>query len=176
MYPQAQVIPLTKSYRSTYEIMRFAASMLHAGDSDRQDNPGQQRDDDAGIFLRHGKESTVITDANPAQAVLGLLDGLSSDYNTVGILLPTISEAKAFHSQFKNMLPKGNTPRPLNLINAESQIFPKGIMVMAASFAKGLEFDAVICPAFKQPQTSREQKLFYLICTRALHELFLICA
>ncbi|MCL2576627.1 MAG: hypothetical protein FWE27_01060 [Defluviitaleaceae bacterium] len=167
LYPQAQVIPLTKSYRSTYEIMRFAASLLGTSETDNDTQ-------DPGIFLRNGREPVIEQSTNPAQMALEILGKLSSNYNTVGILLPTIGEAKVFHSQFKKLLPQGNTPRPLNLINAESQILPKGIMVMAASFAKGLEFDVVICPAFKQPQTLREQKLFYLICTRALHELFLI--
>jgi DNA helicase-2/ATP-dependent DNA helicase PcrA len=162
LYPKAEVIPLTKSYRSTYEIMSFAASLL------QQESPS--------TFLRHGEEVLIKQSANPSEAVLEILGGLSSDYNTVGILLPTIAEAKAFHAEFKKSYPKGNTPRPLNLITAESQSFPAGIMVIAAPFAKGLEFDAVICPAYKPPQSLNKRKLMYLICTRALHRLFLVSA
>ncbi|MCL2224348.1 MAG: AAA family ATPase [Defluviitaleaceae bacterium] len=168
IYPQAQVIPLTKSYRSTYEIMSFAASLLNPLAHDGGTSA------DSAIFLRHGDEPVFLTTPDPSQAALKILSELPDDFNTVGILLPTISEAKAFYSQFKKLLPTGNTPRPLSLIGAESQISAKGIMVMAASFAKGLEFDAVICPAFAHPKTTREQKLFYLICTRALHKLFLL--
>jgi len=160
LYPQAEAIPLTKSYRSTYEIMRFAASIL------QQEEPN--------TFIRHGEEPIIKKSASPVAAVLEILGTLSSDYNTVGILLPTISEAKAFHAEFKKSYPKGNTPRPLNLINAESTGFSQGLMVMAAPFAKGLEFDVVICPAYKEPQCIKEQKLMYLICTRALHRLFLV--
>lgn len=156
LYPQAEVIPLTKSYRSTYEIMRFAA----------QEEPN--------AFLRHGDEPTIKETANPIKAVLEILGGLSSDYNTVGIILPTSGEAKSFHTAFKKSFPKGNTPRPLNYITSESTGFSQGIMIMAAPFAKGLEFDVVICPAYFTPKSPREQKLFYLICTRALHQLFLL--
>ena len=163
LYPQAQVIPLTKSYRSTYEIMKFAAAFL-----------GCETTSEPSIFLRHGEEPVIKEGADPIATVLDVLGGLSDEYNTVGILLPTISEAKAFYAQFKKSFPKNNAPRPLNLITAETQSFPKGIMVIAAPFVKGLEFDVVICPAFRQPQSPREQKLFYLICTRALHKLVLV--
>jgi DNA helicase-2/ATP-dependent DNA helicase PcrA len=161
IYPQAQVIALTKSYRSTYEIMNFAAALL-----------GQKNENAA--FLRHGEEPTILQSANPPQKVLQILETLPDDFNTVGVILPTIEEAKAFHTQLKKLLPAGNTPRPLCLIGAESQLLPAGIMVLAAPFAKGLEFDTVICPAYAPPTTPRQRKLFYLICTRALHRLYLI--
>ncbi|MCL2197606.1 MAG: UvrD-helicase domain-containing protein [Defluviitaleaceae bacterium] len=160
LYPQAQIIPLTKSYRSTYEIMNFAAQLIG------QENPG--------AFLRNGEAPTIIENPDPIAATLDILTTLSPDYNTVGILLPTQSEAVAFYEKFKNHFPKENAPRPLNFINADSAAFPKGIMIMAAAFAKGLEFDVVICPAFIQPQTTAQQKLMYLICTRSLHRLFLV--
>jgi DNA helicase-2/ATP-dependent DNA helicase PcrA len=160
LYPQAEAIALTKSYRSTFEIMSFAAELI-----------GQKSPD---TFIRHGEEPQIISAADPVAATLKILTTLPDAYNTVGILLPTIAEAKAFHTAFKKFFPKNNTPRPLKLINAESQSFSQGILIMAAPFAKGLEFDTVICPAYRKPQNQREQKLFYLICTRALHKLFLI--
>ena len=160
LYPKAEVIPLTKSYRSTYEIMKFAASLLD------QEEPN--------TFLRHGEAPTFIQNESQITAVLQILGTLSEDYNTVGILLPTQAEATAFHAQFKNAYPKANTPRPLNLIHADSNSFQTGIMVMAVPFAKGLEFDVVIYPNYSPPKSQREQKLLYLVCTRALHRLFLV--
>ncbi|MDR0273008.1 MAG: helicase, partial [Clostridiales bacterium] len=152
LYPQAEVIPLTKSYRSTFEIMRFAASILN-------------KNEEPNTFLRHGEEVVVSKNTNPAEEVIKILRELPPNYNTVGILLPTIAEAKSFHEKIKSHA---------KLIDAESNNFEQGIMVMAAPFAKGLEFDVVICPAFKTPKDFKEQKLFYLICTRALHRLFVI--
>jgi DNA helicase IV len=164
LYPNARAIPLTKSYRSTFEIMSFATSLL-----------GNDAATEKSVFLRHGREPAFdqIIKGEQTAKTLEILGTLPDDFNTVGILLPTIKEAKAFYNEFKKSFPKNNAPRPLIHINAESGSFPPGIMVMAASFAKGLEFDAVICPNFRKPQTPDERKLMYLICTRALHRLYL---
>lgn len=159
LYPRAEVFALTKSYRSTFEIMKFAAGILN------EETPH--------TFLRHGEPPEIKKAANPAASAFEILATLPDDFNTVGILLPTIGEAKSFHAAFKKIYPKNNTPRPLRLVNHETQNFSAGVMVMAAAFAKGLEFDAVICPAYRPAQNAREQKLFYLIATRALHRLFL---
>ncbi|MCL2357070.1 MAG: UvrD-helicase domain-containing protein [Defluviitaleaceae bacterium] len=187
LYPKAEVFALTKSYRSTYEIMNFAAEILGAnsdasflrhgeppsltpGTRDGSDTtPGASNSGDT--FSRSRAESA---DAQKARYALETLQTLPDEFNTVGILLPTIGEAKKFFAEIKKIFPKGNTPRPLKFINADAQNFSAGVMVMAAAFAKGLEFDAVICPAYSPPQTEREKKLFYLICTRALHRLFLL--
>jgi DNA helicase-2/ATP-dependent DNA helicase PcrA len=164
LYPKAQAIPLTKSYRSTYEIMNFATALL--GENAQKS-----------VFLRHGEEPQIIKSEPFDQIIkstLEILTNMPENFNTVGILLPTIAEAKNFYTAFKKHFPKNNAPRPLLHITAESASFPPGIMVMAASFAKGLEFDAVICPNFFTPTTPNQQKLMYLICTRALHRLYLI--
>jgi DNA helicase-2/ATP-dependent DNA helicase PcrA len=153
LYPNAKAIPLSKSYRSTFEIMKFAASVI-----------GQE---EPNTFLRNGEAPVIKTCNNPANTVMDILGGLSSDYNTVGILFAAIGEAKEFYTQFKKIFPKNNAPRPLKYI-AETGSFGQGIMVMAAPFAKGLEFDVVIAYC-----NASEKKLMYLMCTRALHKLFI---
>ena len=161
LYPKAEVVRLTKSYRSTYEIMSFAAGVLNRAEPS--------------AFIRHGEKPWIIQNPDPIKAVLSILSRLPADYNTVGILLPTATEAKKFHSRLKTSYPKGNTPRPLMLIAGESHNFTPGIMVMAAPMAKGLEFDTVICPGYEQNfDGANGAKLLYLICTRALHRLYLI--
>jgi len=218
LYPSAEVVALTKSYRSTFEIMTFAAGLLDAGNGTVVDGKADIADDSASneaasnesvsnetannksangetpaqsnVFLRHGEPPTVIqlaggkgdatssavaataTTADTAYATMKILGELPDEYNTVGILLPTIAEAREFFAAFKKLYPKNNTPRPLKHITGDAASFAKGVMVMAAPLVKGLEFDAVICPAFRR--TPRDGKLFYLICTRALHRLFLI--
>jgi len=157
LYPQAEVIPLTKSYRSTYEIMRFASKIL-----------GKE---EPNTFVRHGEEPTIIENRDPVAAVMDIT--LPEEYNTVGILLPTISEARGFYDRLKKVWPKHQ--RPLQLIAGEYHDFAPGVMVIAAPFAKGLEFDVVICPGHTAENTdARKVKLLYLIYTRALHRLYLI--
>ncbi|MCL2456322.1 MAG: hypothetical protein FWD19_02085, partial [Defluviitaleaceae bacterium] len=156
LYPNAKALPLTKSYRSTFEIMKLAAKILG--------------DDEPDSFLRSGEPPTILH-GDFVTETLKILGALSSDYNTVGILFSTNSEAKNFYSAFKKNFPKENTPRPLKFISDENGNFGAGIMIMAAPFAKGLEFDIVIACGI----SSASKKLQYLICTRALHKLFLIC-
>ena len=169
LYPQAEVIPLTKSYRSTYEIMRFAAGILN------QEEPN--------TFVRHGEEPAIIQSADTVATVIDILNELPSEYNTIGILFPTIRQAKDFHGCLKKVYSSATgKQRDLRLVAGESYDFAPGVMVIAAPFAKGLEFDTVIYPAYTgnqpnatfDPDDFRKQKLLYLICTRALHRLYLI--
>jgi len=163
LYPTAQGIPLSKSYRSTFEINSFAAQFLPNG------NEGAS-------YTRHGKEPQVIQTTNQPQAIMEILQTLPDSYKTVGILLPTAASATAFHRQMAKVYPANNTPRPLQLIASEDNDFAPGVMVMAVPFAKGLEFDAVICPGYGSADFDGElgRRLMYLICTRALHELYLL--
>ena len=168
LYPTAQNIQLNKSYRSTFEINNFASQFL----------PVNSYNDDAS-YMRHGKEPEIVTVPNPDsvfEAILQILQHMPESYNTLGILLPTAASAKAFYKKMVNYYPKNNPFRPLKFIANEDTDFSAGVMVMAVPFAKGLEFDAVICPEYGSPSFEGElgQRLMYLICTRALHELYLI--
>ena len=159
LYPTAQSIPLSKSYRSTFEINSFAAQFL--------DNP-----DPNTSYTRHGDPPQVIATSDPAAAVQEILPQLPDSYSTVGIILPTAREAKEFHDLLKKS--KSNPLRPLQLIATEDADFAPGVMVMAVPFAKGLEFDVVICPGYAPPESGLQKRILYLMCTRALHRLYLL--
>jgi DNA helicase IV len=159
LYPKAQTIPLSKSYRSTYEINRFAQGILRS----QPDN-----EPDSSLYMRHGEEPEIIETTDPCTAVYAILNRLPKEYKTVGILLSDTKKACAFHGKLKKNNPVPNL-HEVTLINSADNRFAPGIMVMAVPFAKGLEFDAVICPEYGQI----DGKLLYLICTRALHRLFL---
>ncbi|MCL2499747.1 MAG: UvrD-helicase domain-containing protein [Defluviitaleaceae bacterium] len=160
IYPHAQVIPLSKSYRSTYEINRFAQGILHTQ---------SEADADSSLYMRHGDAPEIIETSDPYAAVFDILARLPKEYKTVGILLSDTKNACAFHTQLiKNNSDANRTE--VKLINTSESRFAPGTMVMAVPFAKGLEFDAVICPEYGRIGG----KLFYLICTRALHRLYLI--
>ena len=180
LYSGAEVIPLTTSYRSTYEISRFAAGVL-----------GLPK---ASLYQRHGDEPQIIDAENCVATVAGLIDKLPETFNTVGILLSDIKKAEKFYNELKGELSGGlsgkladrshgshgshvelnkpsiNKATSVTLISNRTGIFEPGIMVMAVPFAKGLEFDAVICPEYD----TLPPKLLYLVATRALHQLYLL--
>jgi len=172
IYNKATVIPLTKSYRSTYEISRFALNILEP----KSNQPQETILSDDTLFVRHGEEPAIIKTNDPIKATLELIQNLPESYNTIGILLSRVKQAKSFYAQLKEVYQQDNSPRPLTLIADAKGNFLPGVMVMAVPFAKGLEFDAVICPEYGLEvfQGHMGRKLLYLICTRALHRLYLL--
>jgi len=190
-YPKAQVIPLTTSYRSTYEISRFAANVLNEGMA----SPSN-------LYMRHGDEPEIVKAKNPAIAVWDIINALPPEYNTVGILLSTAKAARKFYGELEtqdqelqDQESSGCAPSTSSLQEASTSSlrgaerrsnpqliastnanFGPGIMVMALPYAKGLEFDAVICPEYGDTIFEGEfgRKMLYLICTRALHRLYLV--
>jgi len=234
-YPRAQVVPLTTSYRSTYEISRFAASVLSAGASNDDESAGNidadsgayasdsaKADDsttfinntpinsasinnspvEASLYKRSGKEPAIIQSSNPASTTWEILATLPKEYKTVGILLSTAREARRFHDEMLATQPQTqphsadtdtltapvsaessptdktltHPTQQLKLIASTNASFTTGTMVMALPYAKGLEFDAIICPEYNQPvfEGNFGRKMLYLICTRALHRLYMI--
>jgi len=169
-YPRAKVIPLTTSYRSTYEISHFAASIL-AGEA--------QTVDLSAIYTRRGDEPVIMQSQSPAAATWDIIHKLPKEYNTVGILLSSVKEARRFYDQLlatRSASDKGFQADLLKLIASTNESFGQGLMVMALPYAKGLEFDAVICPEYGQAVFDGPfgKKMLYLTCTRALHSLYLI--
>jgi DNA helicase-2/ATP-dependent DNA helicase PcrA len=63
----------------------------------------------------------------------------------------------------------------LQLVTKETVQFTSDVTVMPAALAKGLEFDAVVVynAGASVYRSERERKLFYTVCTRALHRLHL---
>jgi len=168
LYPKATRIPLTKSYRSTYEISNFATKILSASNGKQQ---GLEQDSPA-FFARHGDEPEIISTSNAIETTIEIVNKLPKDYNTVAILFSNTSEAEEFYTKLQKVYPE-DASLPLKFIAGESYEFTPSIMVMSVPFAKGLEFDAVICPEYgKLSGTLRLQKLLYLMCTRALHRLY----
>ena len=149
LYQGTEVMELTTSYRSTCEISKFASNILGISDST--------------VYSRHGEEPQLIKSTDPAVKSAEIVKGL--EYNTIGILFSTTKKARIFYDLFKKLCPQSR------LIASQAEEFEPGVMIMAVPFAKGLEFDAVICPEYGDDIAD---KVLYLICTRALHRLYLI--
>ena len=140
IYPKAETIQLTKSYRSTLEIMSFAKNII--GESSEN------------IFIRHGQEPKIIKE----HEIISTIE--SCECNTIGIIFSTIKKAEEFYKNYPSA----------KLITNDTSDFSNGTMILPVCMAKGLEFDAVICPEY----STIDKRLLYLICTRALHYLFLV--
>jgi DNA helicase-2/ATP-dependent DNA helicase PcrA len=60
----------------------------------------------------------------------------------------------------------------IKILDREDIIYNKGEIVIPAYFAKGLEFDAVIIVNSEADEELKEDKLKYVMATRALHQLY----
>jgi len=153
-------INLVRSYRSTYEIVQFTSQIV-------------KQQDDIIPFSRHGRQPQVIKSKKQNQEQIiddQLHNWIRQGYETIAIICKTAREAEeAYHV----LSPRW---RSLIKIHAETATFPKGIVVIPAYLAKGVEFDCVFIYDASEVTYNKEteRRLFYTACTRAMHELTLL--
>ncbi|WP_339228558.1 RNA polymerase recycling motor HelD [Oceanobacillus sp. FSL K6-2867] len=153
-------ITLTKSYRSTKQIVDFTT---YFAPGDEQIEP----------FNREGGKPELIKVQVDKDWVTSLLmsveEQLENGHETVALICKTLEESKRIYQLLQDKL-------SVHLVNEETYSFEKGVLVLPVYLAKGIEFDAVIIPdasADKYPSES-EKSLFYTACTRAMHALTMI--
>ena len=157
VFPQAEVVRLYRSYRSTMEITAFAQRITP--------NPNI-------IPLeRHGPAPAVVrfaSETEELQAIKGMLANFQSAGNhSLGIICKTLRQAEQAHRALK--------ADGIYLLTEESTTFKEGIIITTAHLAKGLEFDEVIVPfaSARTYQTEVDKSMLYVACTRAMHQLTL---
>ena len=157
VFPQAEVVKLYRSYRSTVEITAFAQRLVP--------NP------DLIPLERHGPAPALLPCSSPTEelATLRQLIGAfpGTGYHSLGIICKTLAQAEQTYSALPDL--------GVQLLTAESTAFKEGIIITTAHLAKGLEFDAVIVPFASAPtyQTAVDKSMLYVACTRAMHQLTL---
>jgi DNA helicase-2/ATP-dependent DNA helicase PcrA len=153
----ATCVKLTRSYRSSFEIMQFAQRI--------SPNP------ELIPIARHGEVPQVIQCKNRADETVQICKKIAafsaSDYNTLGIICRTQKQAEVL---FTSIVSAGFDAE---LLSAESAAFSRGVVVCTAHMAKGLEFDQVIVPdvSEKNYSTEMDRNMLYVACTRAMHQL-----
>ena len=162
VFMQASCMHLTKSYRSTYEIMQFAQGI--------SPNP------DLVAIKRHGDAPQILTCTKQTEEIeqISRLIGefAGSDFHSLGIICKTQPQADKLFAAIRDT---GHDP---HLLSAHSTSFSRGIIICTAHMAKGLEFDQVIVPnvTHKNYNTLMDRNLLYVACTRAMHKLALTFA
>lgn len=155
------MIYLTKSYRTTIEIMNEANKInKHLSLSE------------AVPVIRHGKEVVYQTVEEYIPVIYELLLKFKNNYKTVAIIHKDIEPLKEVYKKLKK---RGID---ISFIDGNSDDYKGGICAVTSTLAKGLEFDAVIIFEVEdqifQPSNSLDMKLLYVSMTRALHELHIL--
>ena len=154
---ETEVISLTRSYRSTYEIVDFTRKMIQGGEL-------------IVPFNRPGEEPRVILAENEADLNKSVISDIrqlhDKGYHYVAVICKTEEESRRVQKLLSEEI-------PVRLITKSTPAFEKGTLVVPAYLAKGVEFDAVIIYNGSNEVYSKEseRKLFYTACTRAMHEL-----
>ena len=159
LYSDVQLVELTKSYRSTYEIIAFAKGIQPVDRLEPVERHGE-----APIMVACSDKNDEIT------KIKQLLDAfLQSGNASLGIILKTNSAALVFHKLLAE-------DYQIQLISPDSTSFTNGISVTSIQMSKGLEFDEVIVPEVNCDtyQNTNDRSLLYIAATRAMHRLTLL--
>lgn len=152
-----ETIILTRSYRSTKPIIEFARGIVAGGEAIIP-------------FEREGDKPTVTyVDDHAAlhQSIISRIDTLKAEgYQTIAVIGKTTDECVTAFEALKAV-------DGIQLMTKQSTEFDDGVSVIPSYLAKGIEFDAVIVYNASQDVYYREseRRLFYTVCTRAMHRL-----
>ncbi|MGG1514234.1 RNA polymerase recycling motor HelD [Paenibacillus oryzisoli] len=158
---ETRLIRLVRSYRSTQEIISFTKSLLPWGG-------------DIVPFERSGEKPRFLQLSSSAARAARMAEDLAAltaeGLGSVAVITKTAAEA----SEAYGLLAEQGC-ESLRLITKETLSFEKGIAVIPSYLAKGVEFDAVLVYDASSDVYGREseRKLFYTVCTRAMHKLLL---
>ncbi|WP_025691017.1 RNA polymerase recycling motor HelD [Paenibacillus zanthoxyli] len=150
-----EVVSLTQSYRSTYEIVEFTRSMIPGGD---RIIPFNRRGEEPLLREVSGRDELI------SRVEEDIRDLHSKGYHYVAVICKTAEESSRIYDGLKDKL-------SIQLVTKDTPNFQKGTLVLPAYLAKGVEFDAVIiCDGSEESYGKEsERKLFYTACTRAMH-------
>jgi len=149
-------VELTKAYRSTEEIVRFANQILgieHVS------------------AIRHRQRAPVVeqtaTEMEFVSKVAEDLRTLSeTGLKSIAIITKTAAQATTLFKALRPQIPE------LNHLGTSSGTFSKKLVILPSYLSKGLEFDGVISYSeLGTPYTESEKHLYYVVCTRAQHRL-----
>ena len=155
------VIRLTRSYRSTREIVTFTKSLLPEGD-------------EIVPFDRSGEKPLLVSSDSEEKRDTRILKDIMSlraqGFDSIAVITKTAAESR---EAYESLRMQGGDA--LLLITKQTLSFEKGVMIIPVYLAKGVEFDAVIIYDTSSQVYSRgnERKLLYTACTRAMHWLLL---
>jgi len=158
-FASGEIMTLNKSYRSTYEITRFAKKI--------------RPDIESEVIERHGEQPQILQYKGIEQE-LNAISGLVSDfkkskYKSLGIICKEEAQALALYERFKGH------KKDIHFLSHHSSAYVNGIIVTSAHMAKGMEFDEVIIPHAdtKNYKTEIDKSMLYVAVTRAMHRLSL---
>lgn len=157
--PAPIIFRLTQSYRSTREIQNFCRALLPTIDETKSIHRSGALPQVIRVE-RHDLVSSILN-----REITKLQE---EGWHSIAMICKTAQDCTIIYDQL-------NTEIKLTLISTENDEYHRGIIVIPAYLAKGLEFDAVFV-LNTDAETygfTGDANILYTICTRALHRLSL---
>jgi DNA helicase-2/ATP-dependent DNA helicase PcrA len=152
-------ITLTKSYRSTKQIVEFTKAFA----------PGEEK---IIPFNREGDKPALLQIRN-TELMEVLLKNVKElrerGYESIALICKTKQESNMLYELLRD-------ETEVKKMDEETFEFEKGLQILPVYLAKGIEFDAVIIPDASEQSYEKEsdRTLFYTACTRAMHMLVML--
>ncbi|MFD2444229.1 RNA polymerase recycling motor HelD [Bacillus sp. CGMCC 1.16607] len=154
---ETETIVLTKTYRSTKEIVEFTKGLIENGELIEP-------------FNREGSKPTfkIVPDnfELEKEMIKKVHELQQMGHKTIAIICKTAKESKMAYDSLQNEF-------SVRLIEKGTLNYEEGTLIIPAYLAKGIEFDSVVIYDAAQYTREEDKKLFYTSCTRAMHELHL---
>ena len=156
-HDQSELITINKSYRSTKPIVEFTKSLVSNGEQIIPfDRPGEQP------VLKQFENHDELH-----QSIASKIEELRSQGNqSIAVICKSAEESVRAFEALSGI-------EGMKLLKSSSFEFEQGIAVVPSYLSKGIEFDAVIVYDASEDVYSDEslRKVFYTVCTRAMHHL-----
>jgi len=150
-------VTLQRSYRSSKEIAAFCSELLPYEDRTK--------------YLDRSGSDPIVKDCVDEKVMIVDIRSLVQDWcgknnHSIAIITKTERSARWLHKELEKDM-------EVSLLTRSDIHYKQGIVVVPSYLAKGLEFDGVIvcCNGRNNYQVEAERKLFYTVCSRAMHEL-----
>ncbi|MET3698234.1 DNA helicase-2/ATP-dependent DNA helicase PcrA [Bacillus oleivorans] len=156
---ETKLVVLNRSYRSTREIVEFTRELIQGGEQIEPFNRSGKKPTLTQVYSETGLNIQVIERIRAIQ---------SRGHQTIAIICKTAQESAKVYQTIHGQV-------DARLIKKGTLYYEKGILIIPAYLAKGIEFDGVILYNISQEVygTEDERKLLYTAATRAMHELHL---
>ena len=149
IFKQSKCISLTKTYRSSPEIIEFTNKILGLNH----------------VSAIRRTEKTPLIHRTDSSQLLNDIEYLRGKYKSVAVITRESNTAARVYEELKDKV-------PISMLNSQTEEFNKELVIIPAYLAKGLEFDSVIVYSDGESKYLKNEKnLLYVACTRAQHEL-----
>lgn len=144
---------LSKSYRSTVEILELAAAVS-----------GEKT---INCISRQGRKPMWYAAVDEEQMYTKLVRSLNemTDVDTAAVLCLDQEMAENVSEELRERMPQ----MEISLLTKDTKNFKPGLCVTTFYLAKGLEFDAAMIPFLEKYRTAFHRQALYINITRALH-------